>query len=133
MILNDQQLLINIDGLLNKLECQNFNECSNENDFIINRYRRRFFLNGTILFHRIHLLISHLSNELTNDIYRFLIHYGHLNMTQLYSDTWRLLLFKEIFPLGYETKQRSFLMVCSQNELTLAVIIESEYEKNELK
>jgi hypothetical protein len=133
LILNNQQLLINIDGLLNQLECQSLNECSNENDHITNRYRRIFFLNGSILFHRIHLLISHLSNELTNDIYRFLIHYGHLHMTQFYSDTWQLLLFKEIFPTGYESQHRSFLIVCSLSELTLAVIIESEYEKNDFK
>jgi hypothetical protein len=133
LVVNDHQLLININRSLNELECQNLNECSNENDFIINRYRRKFFINGSILFHRIHLLISHLSNELTNDIYRFLLHYGHLNMTQFYSDTWQLLLFKEIFPIGCETKQRSFLIVSSQNELTLAVIIESEYENNYLK
>ncbi|CAF4059813.1 unnamed protein product [Rotaria sordida] len=129
--LNDQQLLYNINYLLNQLECQNFNQCSNENDFIINRYRRIFFLNGSVLFHRIHLLISHLSNETTIDIYRFLIHYGHLNMSQFYYDTWHLLLFKEIFLSDYESKQRSFLIVCSQGELTLAVLIQSEYEKND--
>ncbi|CAF2791342.1 unnamed protein product [Rotaria sp. Silwood2] len=129
--LNDQQLVFNINHLLNQLECQNFNQCSNENDFIINRYRRIFFLNGSILFHRNHLLISHLSNETTIDIYRFLIHYGHLNLSQFYYDTWHLLLFKEIFPSGYESKQRSFLIVCSQGELTLAVIIQTEYEKND--
>ena len=116
LILNNQQLLINIDCLLNQLECQSINQCSNEYDSIINRYRRIFFLNGTILFHRIHLLISHLSNELTNDIYHFLLHYGHLNMTQFYCDTWQLLLFKEIFPIGYESKYRSFLIVCCQGE-----------------
>ncbi|CAF0734192.1 unnamed protein product [Adineta steineri] len=132
LILNNQQLLINIDCLLNQLECQSINQCSNEYDSIINRYRRIFFLNGTILFHRTHLLISHLSNELTNDIYHFLLHYGHLNMTQFYCETWQLLLFKEIFPIGHESKYRSFLIVCSQGELTLAVIIESEYEKNDL-
>jgi hypothetical protein len=54
-------------------------------------------------------------------------------MTQFYSDTWQLLLFKEIFPKGYESQHRSFLIVCSQSELTLAVIIESEYEKNDFK
>ncbi|CAF2939452.1 unnamed protein product [Rotaria sp. Silwood2] len=90
-------------------------------------------IHGSILFHRNHLLISHLSNETTIDIYRFLIHYGHLNLSQFYYDTWHLLLFKEIFPSGYESKQRSFLIVCSQGELTLAVIIQTEYEKNDFK
>jgi hypothetical protein len=132
-MVDNQQFLINIDGLLNQFECHNFNECSNEHDFIINRYRRIFFVNGSILFHRIHLLISHLSNELTNDIYRFLLHYGHLNMTQFYCDTWQLLLFKEIFPAGYEIKQRSFLIVCSQGELTLAIVMENQYEKNDFE
>ncbi|CAF1253567.1 unnamed protein product [Rotaria sp. Silwood1] len=127
----DQQLLFNINYLLNQLECQNLNQCSNEYDFIINRYRRIFFLNGTILFHRNHLLISHLSNEITIDIYRFLIHYGHLNMSQFYYDTWQLLLFKEIFPSNIESIQRLFVIVCSQGELTLAVIIQTEYEKND--
>lgn len=132
-VVHDQHLLTNMAHLLNQLECQNINECSNEDDFIINRYRRAFFVLGSVLFHRLHLVISHLSNELTTDIYRFLLHYGHINMSQLPTDTWQLLLFKEIFPVGTESKQRSFLLVCSQNELTLAVIIESEYETNDLK
>ncbi|UJR31637.1 hypothetical protein I4U23_019119 [Adineta vaga] len=131
-MLNNQQLLINIDGLLNQLECQHINECSNENHDIINRYRRIFFLNGSILFHRTYLLVSHLSNDLTSDIYRFLLHYGHLNVTQLSSQNGQLLLFKEIYPTSYETKYRSFLIVCTQGELTLAVIIETEYEKTDL-
>jgi len=130
LLIDNQQLLLNIHGLLNQFECQNINECSNENDFIINRYRRIFLINGSILFHRIHLLISHLSNQLTNDIYHFLLHYGHLNLTQLSSDLCQLLLFKEIFPFGYETKQRLFLIVCCQGELTLAIIIENQYEKD---
>ncbi len=133
LILDNSQLIININGLLNQFECQNLNECSNEHDFIINRYRRIFFMNGSILFHRMHLFISHLSNELTTDIYRFLVHYGHLNMTQIRSDSWQLLLFKEIFPLNTESKQRSFLVVCSQGELTLAVVIENQYEKDDFK
>lgn len=48
-------------------------------------------------------------------------------------DTWQLLLFKEIFPFDYETKQRAFLIVCSQGELTLVVMIENQYEQNDLK
>jgi len=80
-----------------------------------------------------HLFISHLSNELTTDIYRFLLHYGHLNMTQFHSDSWQLLLFKEIFPLNLESKQRSFVIVCSQGELTLAIVIENQYEKDDFK
>jgi len=131
LLIDNQKLLININGLLNQFECQNINECSNENDFIINRYRRIFFINGSILFHRTNLLISHLSNQLTNDIYRFLLHYGHLNLTQFSSsDLCQILLFKEIFPFGYEIKQRLFLIVCCQGELTLAIIIENQYEKD---
>ncbi|CAF3275727.1 unnamed protein product [Rotaria socialis] len=129
--LNDQQLLFNIDCLLTQLECQNFNECSNESDFIINRYRRIFILTGSVLFHRVQLLTSHLSNETTIDIYRFLLHYGHLNMSQFYSDTWHLLLFKEIFPSGFNLKQRWFLIVGSHSELTLAAVIQTEYENND--
>ena len=131
--LNDQQLLFNINSLLNELECQKFNECSNEDNIVTNRYRRRFFINGSVLFHSIHLLSSHLSNETTIDIYRVLTHYGHLSMSQFYRDTWHLLLFKEIFPLGYGSKQRLFLIVCSQGELTLAVIARNEYEKNDFE
>ena len=131
--IDNPQLIINIDGLLNQFECQKLNECSNENELIINRYRRIFLINGSILFHRMHLFISHLSKELTNDIYRFLSHYGHLNMTQFASNTWQLLLFKEIFPSSYEGKTRCFLIVCSQGELTLAIVIENQYDKNDLK
>lgn len=131
--INDPQLLSSIDSLLNQLECQNFTQCSSEDDFTINRFRRIFFLHGTILFHRSHLVISHLSNETTMDIYRFLIHYGYLNVAQFHSDTFHSLLFKEIFPSGQESKQRSFIIVCSQGELTLAVIIQNEYEKYDFK
>ncbi|CAF1238332.1 unnamed protein product [Adineta ricciae] len=131
LMLNNQQLLINIDCLLNQLECQRFNECPNEDDVIINRYRRSFFLNGSILFHRSYLLISHLSNELTSDIYRFLLHYGHLNVAQFPCETGQLLLFKEIYPTTSESKSRYFLVVCTHGELTLAVIIETEYERHD--
>lgn len=130
---NDHQLLFNIDCLLTQLECQNFNECSNENDFITNRYRRIFFLTGSVLFHRIHLLTTHLSNQTTNNIYRFLLHYGHLNMSQFYSDKWHLVLFKEIFPSGFNSKQRSFLIVSSHGELTLAATVQTEHENNDFK
>lgn len=133
LIVNNQQLIINIDGLLNQLECQSFNECSNDNENIINRYRRAFFLNGSVLFHRAHLLISHLSNELTNDVYRFLLHYGHLNMPQASADVWQLLLFKEIYPTGHDSKYRSFVIVCSQGDLTLAVTLESEYDEKDIE
>ena len=129
--LNDQQLLFNIDNLLNQLECQEFNQCSNEYDYVINRYRRIFFVHGCILFHHIYLLTSHVSNEITNDIYRFLNHYGHLNIKERNVDTCYLLLFKEIFPHDYASKQRLYVIVCSQGDLTLAVIIQNEYEKYE--
>lgn len=130
---DNPQLLVNIDGLLNQFECQNFNQCADEHDSIANRYRRHFFIHGSVLFHRRYLFISHLSNALTNDLYHFLLHYGHLNMSQFYADVWQLLLFKEIFPAGDQTKQRLFVAVCSQGELTLAIVLENPYEKNDVR
>lgn len=130
---DNPQLILNIDGLLNQFECQNFNECSDEKDSLSNRYRRHFFIQGSILFHRRYLFLSHLSTRLTNDIYYFLLHYGHLNMSQFYSDAWQFLLFKEIFPSEDQGKQRSFVVVCSQGELTLAIVIENPFEKNEFR
>jgi len=132
-LLNNQQLIINIDGLLNQFECQHLNQCSNENDFITNRYRRLFFTQGSVLFYRHYLLLTHLSNKLTTDIYYFLLHYGHLNFNRYLFDSWHLLLFKEIFPNEIESKQRTFLLVCCQGDLTLAIVLENQYEKNELK
>jgi hypothetical protein len=121
LFVHDAHVMSNVDACLNQLECQVINECSNEHDTINNRYRRQYFLS------------SHLSNELTIDIYRFLVHYGHITMSQLSDDSWQLLLFKEIFPCQIETKQRSYLLVCSEKELTLAVIMENQYQTNTIE
>lgn len=131
--LQDQTTFIQIDSLLNQLECQDFNECSNENQMLSNRFRRIFFVHGSILFYRQYLVLSHVAPDLTMDIYRFLLHYGHLNLTQTSNETWPLLLFKQIFPQGFAAKKRSFLYVSSQSELTLAVIIDDEYDTRDLQ
>jgi hypothetical protein len=133
LIFPNRQILSEIASRLTRLECQNFDQCSNEQDAIANRYRRAYLLTGSVLFHRIHSVVSHLPNELTNDIYRFLVHYGHLNMAEFHSNAWQFVLFKEIFPGGHRSRHRSFLLVCCQNELTLASVIESEHEQNDLK
>ena len=133
LIIADQSVQIRIDHLLNQLECQNLNECANDDEAISNRYRRVFLVRGAVLFHQQHLVLDHLSTDLTIDIYRYLLHYGHLNLTQISSDTWQLLLFKQIFPQGLDARKRSFLYVCCQNALTLAVLVDLEHDTRELQ
>ena len=134
LFVHDQQLMMNIDNLLNQFECQNINDCPNEDENIRNRYRRSLFVVGSALFHRFYLVTSHLTNEMTVDVYRFLVHYGHINLSQVPRDSWQCLLFKEIFPQGtLNTSKRSFLLVCCQNDLIMAVVMETEYEQPYLK
>lgn len=134
LIISDQTIQIHLDKLLNQLDCQNLNECENENEKISNRYRRIFFVRGSVLFYQQHLVLDHLSTDLTVDIYRYLLHYGHLNLTQqIPNDTWQLLLFKQIFPQGLDAKKRSFLYVCCQNVLTLAVIVDLEHDTRDFQ
>ena len=134
LIITDQSVQMHLDRLLNQLECQNLNECANDEDEAIsNRYRRVFLVRGSVLFHQQHLVLDHLSVELTIDIYRYLLHYGHLNLTQISTDTWQLLLFKQIFPQGLDARKRSFLYVCCQNALTLAVLVDLEHDTRELQ
>ncbi|CAF1349267.1 unnamed protein product, partial [Didymodactylos carnosus] len=116
LTLTDVQLT-NVDSILNSLESQELNECSNE----INRFRRPSYVYGCVLFFQSLLVTSHLSKTITLDIYRFLIHYCHLKMRELRPRTTELLIYKEIFLTG----THSFLIVFSLAEFTLAVVVQT--------
>lgn len=130
IFIHDKKLLMYIDSILNQLECQQINTCSNDEFHVQNRYRRYFFVVGSALFYRFYVVTSHLNNQTTVDIYRFLCHYGYLSISQISQDQWQCLLFKEVFlEKNIHTRRRSFIIVCCQRDLILAVLIETEYEQ----
>jgi hypothetical protein len=131
--LDEAASLLHVDTLLNRLDCQQLDDAAVEDDLLDNRYGRVFLIVGSVLFHCCHLVSSHLSNELTTDIYRFLLHYGHLNISEFAVDHYRFLLFKEIYPSDSIRliNQRFFLLVACQGHLTLAVMVQSEYQNRD--